>query len=177
MVEAMKKVAAMDCELTIEERNLLSVAYKNVIGARRASWRIISSLEQRAESDKNREGDKDRMDPKLIKDYREKVSQSFKQDVTNYNKAFEAWPCQVRLIRIFSVWGMDRPVARTCLGRGARSQNWDLLDITPTKEKEKKGGGETHFVGKKLTFVVIWGILHHIGYGPRDGDEDRMDLN
>ena len=73
MVEAMKKVAALNCDLTIEERNLLSVAYKNVIGARRASWRIISSLEQRAESDKNRDGDKDKMDPKLIKEYREKV--------------------------------------------------------------------------------------------------------
>ena len=32
-------------ELTLEERNLLSVAYKNVISARRASWRIISSIE------------------------------------------------------------------------------------------------------------------------------------
>ncbi len=73
MVEAMKKVAALKIELTIEERNLLSVAYKNVIGARRASWRIISSLEQRAETNKDREGDKDRMDPKLIKEYREKV--------------------------------------------------------------------------------------------------------
>ena len=46
----MKNVAGMDVELTVEERNLLSVAYKNVIGARRASWRIISSLEQKEES-------------------------------------------------------------------------------------------------------------------------------
>eukprot|EP00128_Syssomonas_multiformis_P014093 Colp12_sorted_trinity150504_noHs@1300 len=50
MVEAMKKVAKLDVELTVEERNLLSVAYKNVIGARRASWRIISSIEQKEES-------------------------------------------------------------------------------------------------------------------------------
>jgi 14-3-3 protein epsilon len=50
MVEAMKKVASLDVELTVEERNLLSVAYKNVIGARRASWRIISSIEQKEES-------------------------------------------------------------------------------------------------------------------------------
>lgn len=46
----MKKVASLDLELTVEERNLLSVAYKNVIGARRASWRIISSIEQKEEN-------------------------------------------------------------------------------------------------------------------------------
>merc|ERR1711899_640513 len=50
MVEAMKNVASLDVELTVEERNLLSVAYKNVIGARRASWRIISSIEQKEEN-------------------------------------------------------------------------------------------------------------------------------
>jgi len=43
----MKRVASSDQELTVEERNLLSVAYKNVIGARRASWRIVSSIEQK----------------------------------------------------------------------------------------------------------------------------------
>ena len=47
MVDSMKKVAKLDVELTVEERNLLSVAYKNVIGARRASWRILSSLEEK----------------------------------------------------------------------------------------------------------------------------------
>ena len=53
MVENMKRVASSDQELTVEERNLLSVAYKNVIGARRASWRIVSSIEQKEESKGN----------------------------------------------------------------------------------------------------------------------------
>ena len=45
MVGYMKDIAKTGQELTVEERNLLSVAYKNVIGARRASWRIVSSIE------------------------------------------------------------------------------------------------------------------------------------
>jgi len=50
MVDFMKQVASHNQELTVEERNLLSVAYKNVIGARRASWRIVYSVEQKEES-------------------------------------------------------------------------------------------------------------------------------
>jgi len=53
MVAAMKNVAQLNVELTVEERNLLSVAYKNVVGARRASWRIISSIEQKEKSKEN----------------------------------------------------------------------------------------------------------------------------
>merc|ERR1712137_317309 len=47
MVEYMKKVAQSESELSVEERNLLSVAYKNVIGSRRSSWRILSSILQK----------------------------------------------------------------------------------------------------------------------------------
>ncbi|GAA39371.2 hypothetical protein CRM22_006782 [Opisthorchis felineus] len=45
MVDLMKKVVEQDKELSVEERNLLSVAYKNVIGARRTSWRVFGGLE------------------------------------------------------------------------------------------------------------------------------------
>ena len=44
MAVAMKTIAEMGNELNNEERNLLSVAYKNVVGARRSSWRIMSSI-------------------------------------------------------------------------------------------------------------------------------------
>uniref|UniRef100_A0A0G4FM97 14-3-3 domain-containing protein n=1 Tax=Chromera velia CCMP2878 TaxID=1169474 RepID=A0A0G4FM97_9ALVE len=53
MADFMKSVASMGEELTVEERNLLSVAYKNAVGARRASWRIISSVEQKEKSKGN----------------------------------------------------------------------------------------------------------------------------
>ncbi|EHA8592029.1 putative 14-3-3-like protein C [Cocos nucifera] len=67
MVESMKKVAKLDVELTVEERNLLSVGYKNVIGARRASWRILSSIEQKEEARGNEHH------VKRIREYRQKV--------------------------------------------------------------------------------------------------------
>ena len=34
-------------ELTLEERNILSVAFKNVVGTRRAAWRVLSSIEKK----------------------------------------------------------------------------------------------------------------------------------
>jgi 14-3-3 protein epsilon len=52
MVTHMKEVARQPIELTVEERNLLSVAYKNVIGSRRASWRVVSSIESKGDSEK-----------------------------------------------------------------------------------------------------------------------------
>jgi len=67
MVENMKAVASADQELSVEERNLLSVAYKNVIGARRASWRIVTSIEQKEESKGNES------QVSLIKEYRQKI--------------------------------------------------------------------------------------------------------
>ncbi|KAI7767952.1 hypothetical protein LZL87_001826 [Fusarium oxysporum] len=67
MVTYMKEVAKLGGELTVDERNLLSVAYKNVVGTRRASWRIISSIEQKEES---KGSDKH---VSTIKDYRNKI--------------------------------------------------------------------------------------------------------
>ncbi|XP_057689981.1 14-3-3 protein zeta-like [Corythoichthys intestinalis] len=64
MAELMKEVVNMGTELTCEERNLLSVAYKNVVGACRSSWRVLASIEGKAE-----EGRKKIM----AKEYQEKI--------------------------------------------------------------------------------------------------------
>ena len=53
MADYMKQVGTSGADLSVEERNLLSVAYKNAVGSRRASWRIISSVEQKEGSKGN----------------------------------------------------------------------------------------------------------------------------
>lgn len=74
MAASMKEVTEQGVELSNEERNLLSVAYKNVVGARRSAWRVISSIEQKTDS-----GDKKLQ---MVKEYREKVESELK-DICN----------------------------------------------------------------------------------------------
>ncbi|CAL1275999.1 unnamed protein product [Larinioides sclopetarius] len=64
MASAMKRVTETGVELSNEERNLLSVAYKNVVGARRSSWRVISSIEQKTEGSEKKQ--------QMAKEYRMK---------------------------------------------------------------------------------------------------------
>ena len=45
VADNMESVGRSGNELSVEERNLLSVAYKNAVGSRRAAWRSITSVE------------------------------------------------------------------------------------------------------------------------------------
>ncbi len=74
MAGAMKTVTESDVELSNEERNLLSVAYKNVVGARRSSWRVISSIEQKTEGNEKKQ--------QMAREYREKIETEL-QDICN----------------------------------------------------------------------------------------------
>merc|ERR1711920_451235 len=58
MADHMEQVGKLHDELSVEERNLLSVAYKNAVGSRRAAWRIITSVEQKEKSKGNEEQSK-----------------------------------------------------------------------------------------------------------------------
>ncbi|XP_054477017.1 14-3-3 protein zeta-like [Anoplopoma fimbria] len=77
MAAAMKAVTEENSKLSNEERNLLSVAYKNVVGARRSSWRVVSSIEQKAEGERKKA---------MAKEYREKIEKELEdicRDVLN----------------------------------------------------------------------------------------------
>lgn len=69
-VQFMKAVVETSEETTNEERNLLSVAYKNLVGLRRSAWRVISSIEQKKSPDDTK--------LELAKDFREKIEEELK---------------------------------------------------------------------------------------------------
>jgi len=76
MAASMKSVTERGDELSNEERNLLSVAYKNVVGARRSAWRVISNIEQKTDGNEHKQA--------IAKEYREKIEKELEdvcQDV------------------------------------------------------------------------------------------------
>ncbi|XP_046862529.1 14-3-3 protein gamma-like [Xenia sp. Carnegie-2017] len=70
MVSNMKSVVNMGEPLTSDERNLLSVAYKNVVGARRSAWRVLSSKESKVEEGIERD---------VITEFREIIEKELKE--------------------------------------------------------------------------------------------------
>ena len=49
MVKAINKYVELDPKLTKDERNILSTGYKNIISDKRASWRLLNSMERKEE--------------------------------------------------------------------------------------------------------------------------------
>ncbi|XP_037550842.1 14-3-3 protein beta/alpha-1 [Nematolebias whitei] len=74
MAECMKEVTEKGGELSNEERNLLSVAYKNVVGARRSSWRVLSSIGMKTD------GSGCEKKKQMVHEYRAKVEKEL-QDI------------------------------------------------------------------------------------------------
>ncbi|XP_042374560.1 14-3-3-like protein C [Zingiber officinale] len=67
MLEVMKKAVKFNVELTVEEQNLLSMGYKNLIGPCRAAWKVFNSMAQKEKAKGNEQH------AKMIKEYRLKV--------------------------------------------------------------------------------------------------------
>ncbi|XP_060918908.1 14-3-3 protein beta/alpha-1-like [Labrus mixtus] len=82
MAEFMKGVTEMGVELSNEERNLLSVAYKNVVGARRSAWRVMSSIGLKAEGSEKKQ--------ETVKEYREKVEKELQEICENVLKLLDS---------------------------------------------------------------------------------------
>jgi len=68
MLNYMKQVVSQGSELSVEERNLLSVAYKNSVGSRRTAWRALEAIEQKEEKKGGRHTN-------LIKDFKRKIKE------------------------------------------------------------------------------------------------------
>ena len=112
MAACMKTVTETGAELSNEERNLLSVAYKNVVGARRSSWRVISSIEQKTEGAEKKQA--------MAKEYREKIEKELNDicgDVLvsiQSKKSKNSWPFTltsfftVTLFTIFNYFYFDK---------------------------------------------------------------------
>ena len=49
MVKSINKFVELDPKLTKDERNILSAGYKNIISDKRASWRLLNSMERKEE--------------------------------------------------------------------------------------------------------------------------------
>lgn len=100
MAQSMKRVTELGAELSNEERNLLSVAYKNVVGARRSSWRVISSIEQKTEGSEKK--------VQMAKEYREKVEKELRdicQDVlVRYSIGYRIFPTRSQLTDFYCLF-------------------------------------------------------------------------
>mmetsp|Transcript_41902 Transcript_41902/g.64128 ORF Transcript_41902/g.64128 Transcript_41902/m.64128 type:complete len:204 (+) Transcript_41902:41-652(+) len=75
MIKYMKKVAKFGQELSNDERNLLSVAYKNSVKTRRDAWRTIQAI-------RNKEELKQTKYLPLITHYKEKIEKELR-DICN----------------------------------------------------------------------------------------------
>ena len=65
MVDFTKQFAKIGTqELSLDERNILSVAFKNIVGTRRAAWRVLSSIQKKENNKSNSEN------VKKVKEYK-----------------------------------------------------------------------------------------------------------
>jgi 14-3-3 protein beta/theta/zeta len=82
MAACMKDVVGDGTELDNEQRNLLSVAFKNVVGCRRSAWRVLTSIEQKTEGDEKKQ--------KICAGYRDQVEKELETTCNDVLKLLES---------------------------------------------------------------------------------------
>lgn len=125
MAAAMKRLTEIGGELTNEERNLLSVAYKNVVGARRSSWRVISSIEQKTEGNERKQA--------MAREYREKVESELR-DICND---------VLNLLTKFLIETASTPESKVFYLKMKGDYFRYLAEVRGTKKEEKGGDDDT----------------------------------
>ncbi|KAH6974861.1 14-3-3 domain-containing protein [Ilyonectria destructans] len=87
MVTHVNEIAKFGDELSSDEQNLLSTAFRNVVGTRRVSLRIISSIEKmESQSGENHVA--------TIREYRHKIANELKEVCHDISKSFS---CRIRV--------------------------------------------------------------------------------
>ena len=79
MVSSINKFIEMNPKLSKEERNILSAGYKNIISDKRASWRLLNSMERKEAKKKSSQVE----NIKEIKSHIEKELKSIFEDIHN----------------------------------------------------------------------------------------------
>jgi 14-3-3 protein epsilon len=83
MIGFMKKVIQEGKELSVEERNLLSVAYKNSVGSRRTAWRALSQIEQKEEAKGSKHID-------LLKSYKKQIENELEGFISDISQILDS---------------------------------------------------------------------------------------
>ena len=81
MLQYMNKVLDFDQEISSEERNLLSVAYKNSVSSKRTAWRIIENLEKK--ENQKQQSQEQQMHLNLIKKFKKQIETELDKSCNN----------------------------------------------------------------------------------------------
>lgn len=84
MIKWINKFVESDPNLSQDERNLLSAGYKNVISGKRASWRLLNSLEKKEEKKNTKHAAYIKELKKAVEDEMRDIGNDIKHILDNY---------------------------------------------------------------------------------------------
>ena len=133
----MNNVVKANPELTVDERNLLSVAYKNTIGSRRTAWRALSSIEKKEEQ-------KGSKHLNLLREYKAKIE----DELNKYCKDI------LTLINTKLLENATNPEAKVFYNKMKGDYHRYISEYT-VGEENKSAGDNAHDAYKAATSAAI----------------------